>query len=83
MKPRNRQIPADLVKRFYADLEVVQSASGLPSGGCMKSASFGTTMVVVYHDQKTPDLRCGDQGNAKLKALIQSTNEVIEVFGGN
>ena len=80
MKPRNRQIPSDVVKRFYADLDAAKPLAALPSQRCMKSASFGTTLTVEYRDQKSPDLRCGDHGDAKLKALIQSTNEVIRAF---
>jgi hypothetical protein len=79
-KPRSHQIPGNLVKQFFADLDDAKSLSTLPGGGCMKSASFGTTLTVEYHDQKSPDLRCGDHGNSRLKALIQSTDEIIRVF---
>ena len=80
LKPRSREVPGGLVKRFFADLDAAKSFSTLPGQGCMKSASFGTTLTVEYHDQKSPDLRCGDRGNARLKALIQETDEIIRVF---
>ena len=79
-QPRKRRISADLIKRFYADLDAAKPFSGLPNQGCMKSASFGTTLVLEYLSEKTPDLSCGDRGSAKLKSLIQSTNAIIKVF---
>jgi hypothetical protein len=81
-KPKTRQVPPDLTKRFFANLDAAKSLSALPAQGCMKSASFGTTLTIQYGDQKTPDLRCGDRGNANLKALIQSTDDIVKFFGG-
>jgi hypothetical protein len=79
-EPRNRQIPSALVKRFYADLEAPKSLSRLPHQSCMKSVSFGTTLLVEYHGEKSPDLSCGDRGDATLKALIQSAGEIVKLF---
>jgi len=80
-KPRKRQVPAPLIKRFFADLEAAGSLPSLPRRGCMKSASFGTTLTVEYRGQQTPDLRCGDRGNPTLQSLIQSTDEIVKLFG--
>lgn len=77
---KSRNLPKDLVQRFYADLEAAKPFSDLPSGGCMKSASFGTALTIEFAGQKTPDLSCGDHDNAKLKALIADANEIVKAF---
>jgi hypothetical protein len=79
-KPRNHRIPSSLVKRFFADLGAQKPLSALPAQGCMKSASFGTTLVVEYQGARSPDLSCGDRGNAGFKALIQSAGEIVKLF---
>ena len=79
-KPRSRPIPSALAKRFYADLDGQKSLSAPTNPGCMKSASFGTTLIVEYRGEKTPDLSCGDHGSDALKALIQSAGEIVKLF---
>lgn len=80
LKPRTLRIPAALVKRFFAALDAETPLSNVPTGRCMKSASFGTTRTIEYHDQKTPDLSCGDHGDAKLRALIESMSDIVKLF---
>jgi hypothetical protein len=80
VKPQSKQIANDLAGRFYSDLGSAGPLAGLPKPRCMKSASFGTTLTVEMAGQKSPDLSCGDGGNAKLKALIQDTNEIVSLF---
>lgn len=77
-KPKNRKLPAAMVKPFFAALDAAKPLSSLPGGGCFKSASFGTTRVIEYHGQTTPDLSCGDRGDLKRKALIQSMAEIVK-----
>jgi len=79
-KNRNAKIPAALLQRFFADLEGARPLSELPAPRCMKSASFGTTLTVEFAGQSTPDLSCGDGGNAKLQALIQDSGEIVKLF---
>lgn len=81
-KPATRQVPSAAVKKFFADIEAAKPLTSLPRGACMKSASFGTTLVVQYEGQTTPDLSCGDHENAKLKALIQSSQDIVKLFNG-
>jgi hypothetical protein len=76
----NKHIPTALVRRFYADLEAARPLSGLPKHGCMKSASFGSTLMIEFSGQSTPDLSCGDHGDARLKALIQDSGEIVKLF---
>jgi hypothetical protein len=55
-------VPKTLVAQFFNDLRSAQHAR--PVGEtCMKSASFGTTTVVVYHGWTSPDLECGGDGH--------------------
>jgi len=79
-KPQSKQITSDLAGRFFSDLGAAGNLSDLPKPRCMKSASFGTTLTVELGGQKSPDLSCGDGGNAKLKALIQDTNDIVSSF---
>ena len=46
----------------------------------MKSASFGTTTHVTWHDWKSPDLDCPSE-NALLSALIGDVNAIRQASG--
>lgn len=78
---KRQQLSRDLADRFYSDLEAAKPISSLPEQRCMKSASFGSTLVIEFGGQRTPDLSCGDGGNAKLQALIRDVNEITKLFG--
>ena len=80
---KRRQLSRELVDRFYSDLNAAQPFSSLPDQHCMKSASFGTTTSIEFAGEKTPDLNCGDGGDAKLQAIIRDANEVIKLFRTN
>jgi hypothetical protein len=78
LKQKHR-VPASLVKQFYADLDAAQPLESQPHGVCAKSASFGSTLTIEFHNQKTPDLSCpGD--NAKLQSLGRDAQEIINSF---
>jgi hypothetical protein len=66
-----------LATKLYADLERAAFLAELPSGHCMKSASFGTTTIIAYRGQRTPDLQCaldapGQALNADAEAIAAS-----------
>ncbi len=82
-QPKNQRLPSSLVKRFYSDLEAASPFSAMPSGRCMKSASFGTTRTIEFEGRTTPDLSCGDRGNARLRSLIQDVNDIVEAFNAS
>jgi hypothetical protein len=82
-EPVKREIPAELMKRLFADLEAARPLASLPAPHCMKSASFGTRLTVQFGTETTPDLSCGDGGNEHLRALIRDVREVIAEFTGN
>jgi len=79
-KTQNRRVAKSLAARFYKDLDAAKPLSGLPSHGCMKSASFGSTLKVEMGSDESPDLSCGDGGNAAMAALIQDANEIVKSF---
>ena len=77
---KSARIHAALVARFYADLEAARPFSALPRRGCLKSASFGTTLTIMFGDETTPDLSCGSNGNAKVQALIDDVRAITKSF---
>lgn len=79
-EPTHKRVPGALVGRFYSDLEAAKPLSSLPKQRCFKSASFGSKLTIEFGADETPDLSCGDGGNLKLRALIQDTNEIVNLF---
>ena len=79
-KTKQQQLSHALIDRLFSDLNAVRPLSSIPKQGCMKSASFGTTRAIEFDGQRTPDLTCGGGGNAKVQALIQDVNEIVELF---
>lgn len=51
------KVTQSLANRFFADVRAARANPGTP-GRCMKSASFGTTTTVVWHDYTSVDLQC-------------------------
>jgi len=68
-----RSVARPLAKRLFSDLRRAKGATAV-SQGCIKSASFGTTMTVTYHGWTSPDLECPVMG-----ALAAVQNDVREV----
>jgi hypothetical protein len=79
-EPRQRKLPDNLVHALYSDLAASKPLSTLPPRRCMKSASFGTKLTIELGADESPDLSCGDGGNAKLGALIRDANQIVERF---
>ncbi len=46
----------------------------LAGGGCMKSASFGSTMTIAFDGRTSPDLSCG--GDEKSRELNRIANVI-------
>jgi hypothetical protein len=77
--PIRRMLPHALVEAFYSDIEAAKPLDLLPSVHCAKSVSFGTTLTVVFGKQ-TPDLSCGDGGNAAMRDLIRDTRQIVALI---
>jgi hypothetical protein len=78
--PARRTLPHALVEAFYADLDAAKPLDSLPAVHCAKSASFGSTLTVVFGKEQTPDLSCGDRGNALMRDLIRDTSRIVELI---
>lgn len=77
--PKSFQITAATASRFFADLRAARDArvTGAP---CMKSASFGTTTRITWHDWTSPDLSCPPD-NALLSALAHDVETIRTASG--
>jgi hypothetical protein len=76
-------IPPALTERFYADLKAASPFASLPATHCMKSVSFGSTLVIGFGGEQTPDLSCGDGGNAVVGSLVRDCNEIVALVTGS
>ena len=83
VEPLRRMLPAAVLNRFYGDLKTAKPLASLPAVHCMKSASFGSTLTVAFAGEQTPDLSCGDGGNAAMSRLIRDVNEIVALVRAN
>ena len=56
--PSRKRVPMELVRRFFADLRAAGPLDRIAVQRCMKSASFGTTLRIVYEGKMSPDVSC-------------------------
>jgi hypothetical protein len=56
--PSRKRVPMVLVRRFFADLSAAGPVDRIAAQRCMKSASFGTTLRIVYEGKMSPDVSC-------------------------
>ena len=79
-KPYRLMLPSAAFRRLQADLAAARPFTSLPQVHCMKSASFGSTLIVESSGEHTPDLSCGDNGHAPLGNLIRDVGEIVALF---
>lgn len=79
-EPIRMTVPHALTDRFFADLKAANPLASLPESHCMKSVSFGSTVIVEFGGDQTPDLSCGDGGNALVGNLIRDVNDIVALF---
>jgi len=70
-------IPADLAQRFLDDAKQARKNRDV-SQPCMKSASFGTSTVVLYHGWTSPDLEC--PGGGFIETLGQQAHKIAALL---
>jgi hypothetical protein len=82
VKPKTvaKTIPKSLAESLLSDVNAARPLSSLPAPLCMKSASFGSRLTIQVGDETSPDLSCGDGGNAQLQALIRDANAIVKLF---
>jgi hypothetical protein len=76
-EPVQRTLPKDLVESFYADLKAAGPLGSLPAAHCARSASFGSRLTVEFGNEQSPDLSCGDGGNAAMHDLIGVVRQIV------
>lgn len=71
--PEKRTLPVASVREFLLDLKasIPFEAS---KGGCMKSASFGSSTYVIYHGHRSPDISCGN--TLRERTLMTDVNRI-------
>jgi hypothetical protein len=72
--PVKGRIPANLAQRFLQEVKQAEH-NRIVSQSCMKSASFGTSTIVVYHGWTSPDLECPGDGFAV--ALAADAHKIV------
>jgi hypothetical protein len=78
--PIRRMLPHSLVETFYSDLKAAKPLDSLPAVHCAKSVSLGSTLTVAFGKEQSPDLSCGDGGNAVMRDLIRDTSQVVALI---
>jgi hypothetical protein len=77
--PKPFTLEAPVTKQFFTDLATAKS-KGASIEPCMKSASFGTTTRLTWHDWTSPDLSC-PPGNASAAALVHDVQVITAASG--
>jgi hypothetical protein len=72
-------LPRALVETFYSHIRAAEPLDSLPAVHCAKSVSFGSTLIVAIGKEQTPDLSCGDGGNAGMHDLIRDASRIVEL----
>ena len=66
---RQGHISASLVLKFFRDIESAQPLNDLQSRrGCIRSASFSSTIYIKFGRQTSPDLSCAGDSQAQQLA---------------
>ena len=81
VEPMHHKLTDALVQRFFADLESAEPLEELPSTHCLKSASFGSSTIIQFGHEQTPDLSCPTAQNEHVKSLMRDVTEIARAFG--
>ncbi len=71
-------ISSQLATKFFNDLSTAKH-NQIVAQSCMKSASFGSSMIVQYHRWTTPDLEC--PGDGSVIALASEAHQIAATLG--
>jgi hypothetical protein len=67
-------------KWLFAHLASAGPLAQLPVEACMKSSSFGSTVRIVWHGQRSPDLSCGaGPAASELLRTFQSIKQQLHI----
>jgi hypothetical protein len=79
-EPVTHALPAELLRRLQSDLNAAKPLASLPAVHCAKSVSFGSVLKVAIGDDESPDLSCGDGGNAAMGNIARDVNDIVQLF---
>ncbi len=74
-------LPAAVTQKLFGDVRAAVPFAQLGLKPCPKSASFGSTTVLTYKNQTTPDISC--PGSAKAGVLYADVQTVRQAAGVN
>ena len=77
VEPHAVQLNSRLCKRFLASLQAAAPLHALPAAHCAKSVSFGSRLFVEYNGERSPDLSCPAQGDARVDTLKKQAAEIL------
>jgi hypothetical protein len=77
------KIPSALAATFFDDLGKAMPLSAIDVAPCMKSASFGYSLFVWWHGQRSPDITCpGAAALASDAAAVASALGIRAMMNG-
>ncbi len=69
------------INQFKALIAEIKDMRAIPNHGCPKSISFGSTITITYHGEKSGDISCLSMQDGKvlydLRILVQNTYGLI------
>jgi hypothetical protein len=74
---RRVQLPKAMCEQFLRDLKATPVAS-LPKRHCMKSASFGSSLIIEFEGNRSPDLSCPGAADPRAEALQKHANDLLD-----
>ena len=78
---RSAVLPAAVAQKLFSDVRAAQPFAQLALKPCMKSASFGSTTILNYKNETSPDISC--PGSPKAAALYADVQTVRQAAGVN
>ncbi|HKU67660.1 MAG TPA: hypothetical protein VJP85_07790 [Candidatus Baltobacteraceae bacterium] len=79
--PVTSDVPPNLAQHFLQEAKQAKN-NRVMGQSCMKSASFGTSTVVLYHGWTSPDLECpGDGLTVALAADAHKIAALLKISG--
>jgi hypothetical protein len=76
---QSTKISAELCQQLMRDVKAAGMLSELPAQHCPKSVSFGSKLYVEFNGDRSPDISCTPQSDARAAALQKDANEILEI----
>jgi hypothetical protein len=76
--PKQVKLSAAALAEFTKAIEAAGPLHALPASHCMKSASFGSSLYVSRGDDRSPDLSCPEQSDARTAAIKKQAEDLLQ-----